>query len=116
MEEEKRTLNQNDALHLWLTQISKLMREQGITMNQVQKAMENYDAPVTMEVLKEDVWKKIQFALFKTTSTKDLKKSEKQIDDIVDTMVGIFSKAETHNLNLPPFPSLENKNFVDSYK
>jgi predicted RNase H-like nuclease len=115
MQDEKRTLSQNDALHLWLTQIANLMRERGMTMRQVQKAMENYDAPVTMESLKEDVWKKIQFALFKTTSTKELKKSEKQIDDIVMTMVGIFSKPETHNITLPPFPSLESKNFNETY-
>jgi hypothetical protein len=81
-------------------------------MKQVQKAMESYDTPATMEALKEDVWKKIQFSLFRTTSTTELKKSERQIDDIIDVMCSIFGEME---VELPPFPSEENKNFNEVY-
>jgi hypothetical protein len=92
--------------------ISKELNERGITMKQVMTSMKEYEIKPTMLGLKEGVWKPIQEAMFGTTSTKDLKKSEKQIDDIVDVMTKIFIPME---VTLPPFPSLEGKNFNETY-
>lgn len=110
--EEKRSGQQNKALHKWLTLIANQLRERGLTMRQVQKAMEEYDTPVTMEQLKYDVWHKIQFALFRTQSTTELLKSQRQIDDIVDVMCPIFGKM---GVVLPPFPSIEKLNLEQTY-
>jgi hypothetical protein len=110
--EEKRTLSQNDALHLWLEKISKQLIEQGHTFQGVMEQMRSYEVKPTMLVLKEGVWKPVQKKMFGITSTKELLKSEKQIDDIVDVLCGIFGKM---GVVCPPFPSQENKNFEETY-
>lgn len=112
MENEQRSLSQNNSLHKWLTEIATLLNEQGKTMKEVMSAMREYEVKPTMHGLKENVWKPIQEAMFGTTSTTELKKSEKQIDDIIDVMTKIFAQIE---VTLPPFPSEESRNFIEYY-
>ena len=109
---ETRTLSQNDALHLWLTMISDQLIERGHTMQQVMEQMRSYEIKPTMIALKEGVWKPVQKSMFGIESTKDLLKSEKQIDDIVDVLCKIFGEM---GVVCPPFPSCESKNQIETY-
>ena len=107
------TRQQQKSLHKWLTMISEQLIARGHTMQQVMEQMKSYEIKPTMIALKEGVWKPVQEAMFGTTSTTELKKSEKQIDDIVDVLCKIFGEM---GVVCPQFPSSDSKNFNEVYK
>lgn len=101
----KRTLQQNKAIHLWLTQLSKALRENGITMQMVLKpGTEIWSTPY---LLKELVFKPVMKALFGKKSTTELK-SVGEIEDIID----VIDKAigERGGVSVP-FPCEELRQF-----
>jgi len=107
-EEKKRTEAQNRSLHLWYEQLAKLLNENGITMTTVlQKFI--LDTPATKYTVKELLWRPLQQALVGKYSTKELLKQQ-EIDQIYDSLVKFFG--EQMELEIPPFPSYENK-FLD---
>jgi hypothetical protein len=63
----------------------------------------SYEVFPTKENLKEDVWKQIQWALFKKKSTTELNTDE--IDPIIDVLVKNVGQATGHVFT--PFPSIE---------
>lgn len=96
-----RTINQNKALHLYLTQWARALNENGITFPMI--VGKSADIPITMELLKEAVWKPAQRALFGTMSTTKLDR-DKEINMIVDVITKSFG--ELFQLYIP-WPSEE---------
>ena len=96
-----RTISQNAALHLYLTQWAELLNEHGIDMKMILKP--DAKIPPTMQLLKDEVWRKIQRAMFGHKSTVELDKTE-EINKIVDVITKTFG--ERYGLYVP-FPSLD---------
>ncbi len=97
----KRTSKQNRALHLWFTKIAHECRETGIDAKMLMS--KTMSVEVNMEIIK-GMWKALQYALYKTKSTKELNKIE-QIDKLSDHFIRFF--AEKLHIELPPFPHEE---------
>lgn len=101
----KRTLSQHSAMFLWFSQIEHICAEQGVTWNMMMK--HTVDVAITKEGI-HNFWKVLQKALFRTTSTKDLKKTG-QINRMIDHFVLFFAK---EGVELPPFPEDALKNNI----
>ena len=99
--EDKRTLPQNDSLHLLFSQISKECLDKGIEMRKLVK--EEVPIPATPTNIKW-LWKFLQEGMFKTKSTTELKKNG-QIDDVYDAMNKHLIEQTQGEISLPPFPS-----------
>jgi hypothetical protein len=110
--QETRTELQNNSLHLWLTQLSDEFNEKDIDMRLLIR--EDIKIPASMMFLKEYVWKPVQKALFGKKSTTQLFKT-KEIDQIVDIINRAVVERFKGQVNVPPFPSWENKS-IDEIK
>lgn len=103
---KQRTIPQNSALHLYLTQVANELDRQGHTLQDVVKAIRKVEIKPTMHNIKEVVWREIQKAQLGKDSTTFLTKTE--IDEVYDVMnkwLGL--NFEIHI----PFPSDEQKQF-----
>ena len=100
---QKRTIPQNNSLHLLFEQLSKECLDKGIEMRQLVK--EEVPIECTPENLKW-LWKLLQNALFKTKSTTELKKTG-QIEIVYEAFNKILIERTNGEISLPPFPSLE---------
>lgn len=100
-EKPQRTEAQNNAIHLWLEQVAKVLRENGVDMKTVLKY--SVDIVPTKENLKEVVWRPIQASLYGKRSTASLKTDE--VSDVYEIIHKHF--AQHHQVELPPFPSIE---------
>ena len=100
---DKRTHQQNNALHLLFKQISDECMEKGIDM----RAIVREEVPIqcTPENIKW-LWKLIQEHLFKKRRTRDLKKTG-EIEVVYDTFNKILIDRTKGEISLPPFPSME---------
>ena len=105
---ETLTNQQRKAMHLWFELVANVLSEQGKTMNQV------ITAPIrpTKENVKEMIFKPVMQATFNKMSTNELCK-QKEIDTIVDTIIQTFGEM---GITLPNFPSIEEQNFLNTYK
>ncbi|MCK5015480.1 MAG: hypothetical protein KAS32_00245 [Candidatus Peribacteraceae bacterium] len=101
-EEKYRTERQNNALHLYFSQIAKALNDNDITMNETLSKFTDFDIFPSMESIKE-LWRNIQLKLFGFKSTRRLKKDEqiKQIHDPINKVL-----AENYGIHVP-FPSRE---------
>lgn len=110
--EEKRTDNQNRALHLFFEQLAEEMQRNEITMTAVlQKFI--LDAPATKYGVKEYLWKPLQLAMLGKESTRELLKKE-EIDQVYDSLNKFFG--ETMHMTIPAFPSWENISLEEELK
>jgi hypothetical protein len=100
--EEPRSKKQNNALHAWFAQIAKICQNQGVTFNLI--ISHTHDVEVTPTGVK-GLWHVLQKALYGTDTTTKLTKSG-QIDTMIDHFCNLFGK---EGVELPPFPSEENK-------
>ena len=100
----KRTLAQNNALHLYLRRVSQVLNDAGYSVEQVLTyfSMELSWSP---ELCKEILWRTAQKRMLGKVSTTQLFK-QGEIDDIVD-VVTRFLGERLKIENPPPFPSLE---------
>ena len=97
----QRTDSQNNALHLYLSNIAKELEKEGHTMQDVVKAIKTAEVIPTTLGLKEVVWKPIQRIMFDKTSTTELSK-QGEIDRIYDVANKFFGE----NFHVyAPFPS-----------
>lgn len=64
---KQRTMTQNRAMHLYCTQLSKLMNEAGLDFRVVIK--EGVEVPWTRELTKEYMWRPVQKAITGKKST-----------------------------------------------
>jgi len=110
--QETRTKLQNNALHLWLTQLADEFREKDIDMRLLIR--EDIKIPASMMFLKEYIWRPTQKALYGKKSTTQLFKT-KEIDEIVDIINRAVSERFKGEVTVPPFPSYENKS-IDEQK
>lgn len=80
-----RTPAQNNALHLYLTQVAQALEREGHTMQDVLKHINKVEITPTMSNVKELLWREIQKVVLGKTSTTDLRKQE-DIDKVYDVM------------------------------
>lgn len=100
---ENRTISQNNALHLWFSMVSEEMMEKGIDMKEIIRV------PIspTPYMIKENLWKPLQNALFGKKSTTELLKNG-EIDIVYDHLNRAISERTHGQVKLPPFPSINN--------
>ena len=102
---QKRTKTQNNALHLYLTQVAEALDREGHTMQDVIKCITKVEIRPTMHNVKEIIWREIQKAQLGKESTTDLNKQE-DIDKVYDAM----NKWLGHYFSIHiPFPNDEQK-------
>lgn len=107
--EKQRSAAQNRSLHSALTEIAADLQQQGIERRNIVDALEGYEAPITMEFLKE-VYKTICYTMYGKTSTTDL--TTKQMVDSWE----VFSKFMAENYGVTYFwPSQDAKEFESFY-
>lgn len=103
--EEKRTLKQNNALHLYFDLVAKELNDAGLDVRRTLKP--SVDIWWSGEMVKELMWKPIQKLYLKKKSTKELNKV-KDIDEIYEIMNRHLSeKFGSMGVNHIGFPSLE---------
>jgi len=95
---DTRTIKQNSALYLWLTQISNRLNYENIPTTQILKA----DVTWTMEKVKYMFFNPIMEMLYQKKSTTKLNKDEFTL--IIDTMIKAFGQ---RGISIPDFPSIE---------
>ena len=100
----KRTLAQNNALHLYLRRVSQILNDAGYSVEQVLTNF-NMELSWSPELCKEILWRTAQKRMLGKVSTTQLLK-QGEIDDIVD-VVTRFLGERLKIENPPPFPSLE---------
>jgi len=99
--EEKRTLVQNNSLHLWERQIADAYNEKGMTVEQVIK---NFKMELfwTKESVHELIIHTAIQRMFGKRSTTELLKSGEEIEKLVDVVTLFNSKI---GIEYIPFPS-----------
>ena len=100
---KKRTERQNNALHLYLTQVAETLDREVHTMQDVVKKITKVEIRPTLSNVKEMIWREIQKAQLGKTSTTELSKQE-DIDKVYDAMnkwLGYYFKIHI------PFPSMD---------
>lgn len=93
-----RTNKQNRALHKYYQLIADMLNEKGITF----KVLDLYEAPFSVIIVKETIWKPIQKVLFDSDSTTKL--TTNQINTILDVLANHFSELG----EVVEFPCIEN--------
>jgi hypothetical protein len=109
--QEKLTRQQQKALHLYFRQVADELNKQGEGMQLIMSKFV-LDAKPTDKLIKELLWKPLQFAMIGKESTTELLKRE-EIDKIYETLNKFLG--ENFGISIP-FPSLEDQSFVDTYK
>lgn len=105
----KRTLSQNNSIHLYLSKISEQLQAEGHTLQDVVKAIRKAQIIPTMEALKEIVWKPIQEIMYKKKSTTQLKKLG-EIDNVHLVVDAFFAREFGVTY---PFPSKNEGNLAE---
>ena len=95
--EEKRTINQNKALHLWFDMVAEKLNEVGLEQK---ITLGTIDVPWTKETVKM-LFKKVAMAQFNKPHTSDL--TSKELTQTVDT----FNRYISEKGISQPFPSIE---------
>lgn len=103
---KQRTLSQNSALWLFMTQLANELNNAGKDMRIVLKP--TYSISWTKENVHDHLWIPIQKAMFTTNSTTFLRKQE-QIDKIHEIIMRELG--EKHGIEYIPFPVDEQKQF-----
>ena len=106
--QEKRTLQQNKALHLFFTWIAGMFNEVGQTYTNVM-GIETIWSPI---MVKELIWKPLQRQLFDTDSTTNI--NTEQINIIADAIILHFSEIG-FSLEFPNMQSFLNKMDAKNY-
>ena len=85
-----RTTRQNSALHLLFTIISGQLNEMGAEFKYFGLKGQVFSMRHTPSLVKEHIWKPIQFALFNIESTTKI--NTEQINEVVDVLTKYFSE------------------------
>ncbi len=100
-EDEKRTLQQNRALHLWFTKLANALAAAGYDVKKTLR--QDVEIPWTPYMVKELLWRPVQKQMIGKDSTANLLK-KKEIDDIYDVInLHVGNRTGVH----VPFPSIE---------
>ena len=98
---ERRTDQQNRALHLWFTMLAEELNAAGYDMKKVMR--QSVDIPWTAYNVKEFLWRPVQESQLGKKSTTSLKTDE--IDKIYETINRVVGERTGVHV---PFPSMEN--------
>lgn len=98
---EKRTIQQNRALHKWFEDVAKELNENAHFMQEV-LSKAKVDLKWSKDSVKYSLWFPVMFAMYHKKHTAQLEKN--QIDDIFDSLSKFFG--ETFGIHIP-FPSLD---------
>ncbi|MFA6989754.1 MAG: hypothetical protein WC197_06775 [Candidatus Gastranaerophilaceae bacterium] len=102
LKEEKRTITQNNALHLFFTLLAEELNNAGLDMRKTLK--QEVEIPWSPQTIKEYLWRPIQIAAIKKQSTIDLNSNE------VDIVWNILNRHLGEKFGIyVPFPSEETK-------
>ena len=101
-----RTSQQNRALHLFCSFVSNELNELGLEFHHPSLITEGFTTRYTMDIVKNNVWRPIQIALFDKVSTKDL--DTKQMNEIIDVITKFFGDRGV-NIEFPSIDTLINK-------
>jgi len=100
---KQRTPTQNNALHMWLSQVATTLNDAGFDMRAVMK--EDAEIPWTQESAKYNLWRPIQKAMTETESTTELTTTDcSAICDAITRHLG-----QKLGVTLPPWPSYFNE-------
>jgi hypothetical protein len=102
--DDKRTIPQNSALHLWFQQIEEHCWNRGLTLEALFK--EPADLPITREYLK-DFFRKTGDLMYHKMSTKTL--SKKQLSEVVAVCEREFAKRLDYDGAFPSIETLMNE-------
>ena len=102
---KQRTYSQNRALHLWFTQKAEQCREAGISPRMAFEKTIELDMT---DVMMKEIWRAVQKALYKKTSTTELSKGNGEIDNLVEHLNRFFA-GEPFNLEGLPLPNDEDR-------
>lgn len=94
------TRQQRKALELYFDFIAKEHQNLGLTFNYEVIGL-SFELPFTRVIVREQIWKPIQKALFDIDSTKEL--DTKMIDTIID----VFNKYLSEKGCFVPFPNIQ---------
>ena len=97
--DQRRTMQQNKAMHLWFQQIADTLNDAGLDMRKVLKP--HIDIPWTKDNVKEFMWRPVQTAVCLKKSTTKL--TPKEVTLIFDTFNRHLAKFGVHI----PFPSID---------
>ena len=95
-----RTTAQNSSLHLYCTFLAKALNSAGWTMKKYFEAKQ-VDMDWTPEMVKENIWRRIQVAMFNIESTTQLEKD--QVSKVYEQITR--HHAESLGLEYVPFPN-----------
>lgn len=98
--QDKRTIQQNKALHLWYTLLAEELNNAGLDMRKTLKP--EVEIPWSPQTIKEYLWRPVQIAQLQKQSTTELNSDE--IDKVWETLNRhLGEKFGVH----VPFPSIE---------
>jgi hypothetical protein len=99
----KRTLKQNNALHLWFEFLAAALNDAGLDQRTVLKP--GVDIPWTAEAIKEQLWRPMQVAMLQKKSTTDLETPE--VGQVEEVLIRHLVKSFGQFFEPPNFPSIE---------
>lgn len=112
LEDKRRTISQNRALHLYFEQLAEALNSSGLDMRLVLK--EQILISWTKDNVKNYLWRPFQKALVKKHSTATLDKA-KEIDIVYDNLHRHLVSKFGNLVEFPQFPSEEKLNMQENY-
>ena len=100
----RRTESQNNALHLWFTQLAEELNDKHFSVKAILK--EGVEVDWSPVLVKEIMFKPLQKAIYGKGSTTELDKLE-EIDKITDTINRLIVERTKGECSYVPFPCLE---------
>lgn len=107
---EKRTLQQNKAIHKLFTTLANDLNEKGLDMRVVLKP--SYHLWWTPEMIKEHLWKPLQKVMYQKESTTELDTS--QISKVYEQLAKIIGEKFGVEIDFPSFE--QTKEYLESYE
>jgi hypothetical protein len=95
-----RSLNQNNSLWLWYTQVAETLNEAGLDVRTFLK--DGVEVPWNKNLVHDLMWIKLQIVMTGKESTKEINTEE--MNKIMDV---IIRTAGERKVELPPFPSID---------
>ena len=103
----QRTQSQNNALHLYLSQVAETLAREGHTMQDVTKAIRRAEIRPTMAALKEVVWRPLMEIIHAKKSTTEL--TTREIDQVFDIICKHLGEKFGITIEFPSIETLINK-------
>lgn len=100
---QQRTKKQNNALHLWLRQLAKVLNDAGLDMRKTLKP--EVEIPWTMPSAKHFLWKPVQSAMLGKESTADAER--KDYNEVYAVLSRHFS--QKHGIQVPEWPQINDQ-------